>query len=370
MPRQLHDVVLLRDELAAFVLQAPDHLLRVLVLLRAHSSDPEAHVHPAPLRAELPHHDALVEAGRVRVEEVVALLGELLRLRRHRRHAALLLCRLQRQVRQVQRVRRRRVVQVLDGLRERETAPVQHRKGLQLEPFLRRAAVLPYPCTTRVINTSSRVQPVPGNQILAHEHHRDAAGAQVFARRGEDHPVLRDVDLAAEQRGGCVRHQRHVFNTEVVVGQQLEALDGLVQANVDVGRVGADVVRPGTGRIQAAAVGVAVQGVALRNAPRGQFRQERERPGRRRVCCGRGGAGGGGGANQAQAHVVLLIGGRCGRRRGRADRRRGGGSCGTSTSSKLARETLSDIRGQPREVEIAARRPPHSRRTPDSCPFG
>src|SRR5258708_20675569 len=72
-------------------------------------------------------------------------------------------------------------------------------------------------------------------EVFADDDHRDAGGAKIFLGAGEDDAVLFHVDGAR----GDVR--RHVGDERYVAGFRqggpLRAFDGVIGADVDVGRV-------------------------------------------------------------------------------------------------------------------------------------
>eukprot|EP00042_Codosiga_hollandica_P000646 m.924019 g.924019 ORF g.924019 m.924019 type:complete len:468 (+) comp116546_c0_seq1:367-1770(+) len=166
----------------------------------------EGHVHA---RAAVGIHAVLVEARRIqcRVEQAgfvdVALLDG--------RQATLAgvfqaLDPLEDQTSDVDREGRRRVVHGLRG-----------RHGLVVEG--RRADV-------------QRV----AEQVFAHEHQRQACGADVLLRTAEGQADAAPIDGARQQMGRAVDDQWYVTaNARQIV--ELDAVDGLVRADVDVGSV-------------------------------------------------------------------------------------------------------------------------------------
>jgi len=85
-------------------------------------------------------------------------------------------------------------------------------------------------------------------QILAHDHDGQPGRSDVLLRAGKDHAVFRDVDHARQDVRRHVGHDRHVAGIRHEV--KLDAVDGFVGADVQIGRILAQLPAAGGGTSQ------------------------------------------------------------------------------------------------------------------------
>ena len=175
------------------------------------------HVHPGPVHLA---GRRAVELRRVEIVVEERRLGDVLRL--DRPHAALRQQPLEHEPRDVDRVGRR---------------SVDHR--------VRRRLLLP-------VKRGGRDRQGAVQQIVAHDHERQARSAGILLRAGVDHPVLRDVNHPGEDVRRHIGHQRHLAGLRRPL--IFDAADRLVGADVHVGGVAVEL--PGAERRNAGELGV------------------------------------------------------------------------------------------------------------------